>query len=83
MSAPTGNIETGAPELPVWTKEDTLSYYGELNVYGGAICPPDYYALPHLPQGVESPKVIPWCSCGWTRHNGYELADHLRDMQPA
>jgi hypothetical protein len=50
-----------------------------MNAYGQSIIPPEYFNDSHVvnPGPAGSPPV---CSCGWTPHGNFTMADHLRDM---
>lgn len=49
------------------------------NFYGRPIIPADLYDEPHVvnPMSAGNP---PCCSCGWTPHGDFGMADHLADM---
>lgn len=53
---------------------------GELNSYGLPITAPEYWDAPHEANPLSA-GLVPVCSCGWTPHGAYSLADHLADMQ--
>ena len=50
-----------------------------LNFYGQPIVSPEYFAGDHVvnPMGAGFPPI---CACGWTPHEDFTMADHLRDM---
>lgn len=51
-----------------------------LNAYGQPITPPEHFDGEHVanPMGAGLP---PCCSCGWTPHGEFTMADHLADMK--
>lgn len=51
----------------------------DLNYYGLPITPPEYFDGEHAANALAA-GLPPVCSCGWTPHGRFTMADHLRDM---
>lgn len=51
-----------------------------LNHYGRPIVSAGHFEGEHKATVPAAGGLPPWCTCGWTRHDGYELADHLADQ---
>jgi hypothetical protein len=53
------------------------------NYYGRPIVRADQFMEEHRAIVLPMAGFPPECTCGWTRHDGYELCDHLADQFPA
>jgi hypothetical protein len=63
----------------VWQHEHDADGTLILNYYGQPIVSPDQFTGRHAPVVPAAAGEPPVCACGWTRHGGHEMADHLRD----
>ena len=50
------------------------------NYYGRPIVQAGQFMEPHEAIVLPMAGFPPECTCGWTRHDGYELFDHLADQ---
>jgi hypothetical protein len=53
-----------------------------MNYYDQPIIDPALFDGEHVANPVSA-GLPPVCSCGWTPHGEYTLADHLREMKEA
>lgn len=65
---------------PEWACEHDAQGALVRNYYGSPIISPDQFTGEHEAIVPAAGGLPPLCTCGWTRHGGFELADHLRDM---
>lgn len=74
-SGQAGFKSAGGPSDPAAT--DTT--FG-LNFYGQPIIAPEYFDHEHIANPMSA-GLPPCCSCGWTPHEDFTMADHLADME--
>lgn len=68
-------------KYPEWAYEHNADDSLTLNYYGNPIVSPEYFEGEHKATVPAAGGLPPWCTCGWTRHSGHELFEHLADMK--
>jgi hypothetical protein len=68
-------------QYPAFAYERNADGTLTLNYYGNPIVTADQFMEEHRAMVPASGGNPPFCTCGWTRHGGHEMADHLAAME--